>query len=187
MAVSEDEVVRQIYNWLLINGKHNRANAYSLASLEKASGINIPRGGKGNKLINFFLQRPELFGMVYINPGNHANVYAIVDAGKDPLSLFSRDAVPRLTQDEREQYSEDVAEKEDIDNMLKEASSARSPRSPPPTSFSLFSEEIIPKLKGGKSKSRSRSRSAKKSKSKSRSAKKSRSRKNRNRKSKSRH
>jgi hypothetical protein len=184
MAVSEDEVVRQIYNWLLINGKHNQANAHSLASLEKASGINIPRGGKGNKLINFFLQRPDLFGMVYITPGNHANVYAIVDAGKDPLSLFSRDAVPRLTQDEREQYSQDVAEKEDIDNMLNEASSARSP---PPPSFSLFSEEI-PKLKeGGKSKSRSRSRSAKKSKSKSRSAKKSRSRKNRNRKSKSRH
>lgn len=181
MAVSEDEVVRQIYNWLLINGKHNRANAYSLASLEKASGINIPRGGKGNKLINFFLQRPELFGMVYINPGNHANVYAIVDAGKDPLSLFSRDAVPSLTQDERKRYFEDdVAEKEDIENMLMEASSARSPL---PPSFSLFSE----KLKGGKSKSRSRSRSAKKSKSKSRSAKKSRSRKNRNRKSKSRH
>jgi hypothetical protein len=186
MAVSEDEVVRQIYNWLLINGKHNQANAYSLASLEKASGINIPRGGKGNKLINFFLQRPELFGMVYITPGNHANVYAIVDAGKDPLSLFSRDAVPRLTQDEREHFEGVVSEKKDIDNMLKEASSARSP---PPPSFSLFSEEIIPKLKGGKSKSRSRSRSrsAKKSKSKSRSAKKSRSRKNRNRKSKSRH
>jgi hypothetical protein len=184
MAVSEDEVVRQIYNWLLINGKHNEDNVYSLASLEKDSGINIPRGGKGNKLINFFLQRPELFGMVYKNPGNHANVYAIVDAGKDPLSLFSRDAVPRLTQDERKRYFEDdVAEKEDIDNMLKEASSARSP---PPPSFSLFSEEI-PRLKeGGKSKSRSRSRSrsAKKSKSKSRSAKKSRSRKNRNRKSK---
>ena len=180
MAVSEDEVERQIRRWLLENGKTNRDTASSLASLEKDSGIRIPRGGRDNNLINFFLKRPELFGMVY-RRNKYPHVYAIV-------SLFSRDAVPRLTQDEREQYFQDVADKqareEDIDNMLVEASSTRSP---PPPPLSLFSgEELPPRLLGGKSKSKSRSAYKSKSRSarKSRTARKSKSRKNRNRRNK---
>jgi hypothetical protein len=181
MAVSEDEVERQIRRWLLENGKTNRDTASSLASLEKDSGIRIPRD---KNLINFFLKRPELFGMVY-RRNKYPHVYAIV-------SLFSRDAVPRLTQDEREQYFQDVADKqareEDIDNMLVEASSMRSP---PPPPLSLFSGEELPprlppRLLGGKSKSKSRSAYKSKSRSarKSRTARKSKSRKNRNRRNK---
>ena len=104
MAVSEDEVVRQIHRWLLENGKTNQAAASSVGSLEHESGIMIPREGKDKKLlINFFIQRPELFRMAY-RGYKSPHVFAIVAEGKDPLSLFSRDAVPRLTQDERDQY-----------------------------------------------------------------------------------
>jgi hypothetical protein len=124
MAVSEDEAVRKIHRWLLENGKTNRDTASSLSSLERDSGIMIPRGG--NKLINFFTQRPELFGMVYKRGEKYQHVYAIVAVGKDPLSLFSRDAVPRLTQDERDQYADGGKSKSKSRSVRKSKSRSRS-------------------------------------------------------------
>jgi hypothetical protein len=156
---NENEAER-LYDWLLRNGHTSEVNAHTLASLPRRSGTVIPdEMRRDGKLLTFFEDRPNLFGIVRgTDEARNVSIYAIdfrqeyrdrpAPRGRGGLTIYQN----------RADAAREAAE---IDDLLRQATS--------PDYRSM----------GGKYKSKS------KSKSKSRSAKKSRSRINRNRRSKS--
>jgi hypothetical protein len=155
----------QLYDWLMRHGHTSEENAHDLAGLTQRSGIQVPRHMRRNgKLVNFFLDRSNIFGIVRgTDEAQNPSIYAR-DFRQEYRGRPARGRGGLQTYVNRRDAARDAAE---VDDMLEEA--------------------IMYRATGGKSKSKSKSksRSAKKSKSRSRSARKSRSRKNRNRRSKS--
>ena len=70
----------QLYAWLLQNGYTSEQHANPLASLLKRSGIDVvPNNMKRGKLLNFFEERPYLFGIVRgTDEAKNISIYAIL-------------------------------------------------------------------------------------------------------------
>jgi hypothetical protein len=159
----------QLYDWLMDNGYTSEENAHSLASLLQRSGTVVPDEMKREgKLLNFFKDRSNIFGIVYgSNRERNPSIYAR-DFRQEYRGRPARGRGGLQTYVNRRDAARDAARNAaEVDDMLEEA--------------------MMYRATGGKSnsKSKSKSRSAKKSKSRSRSARKSRNKKNRNRRSKS--
>lgn len=194
----------QLYDWLMDNGYTSEENAHDLAGLTQRSGIQVPRHMRRNgKLVNFFLDRSNIFGIVRgtdeaQNPSIYAREpgqsYRHPPRGRGGLHTYQtrRDAAQAQAQAQADAQAAAQAQAQaDADARLSrlqahfaanaaDAQDEINRNTPGHPSY-------IWKLGGkySKSKSKSKSRSARKSKSRSRSARKSRSRKNRNRRSKS--
>jgi len=189
-----------LYNWLLEHGHNSPERAHKLASLLQISRIRIPHNMRTNgKLVNFFLERPAMFGVVYgSDEAQNPSIYAVTvireeeDRGRGRGPSRGRGGIhnnyqpSRLAQEilDAEEDAEMVDEIPFIENLptneRREYDFSR--ESPYPVTF----DQIAPAAAGpalfrydygGKKQS--------KSKSKSRSTRKSRSRKNRIRRSKS--
>jgi hypothetical protein len=186
-----------LYNWLMDSGYNSEENAYSLADLTQRSGTHVPGYmRRDGKLVNFFLDRSNIFGVVDYVVGfrgmQHPRIYAkasgksyrqeqaidtarreqAIDTARQNLRTFEIGDADQAAADARlsrfREYFADNAALEETE---------RQRNSPWGTGYKW--NEML----GGKSKSKSRS--AKKAKSRSRSARKSRNKKNRNRRSKS--
>ena len=186
-----------LYNWLMDSGYNSEENAYSLADLTQRSGTHVPGYmRRDGKLVNFFLDRYNIFGVVDYVVGfrsmQHPRIYAkasgksyrqeqaidtarreqAIDTARQNLRTFEIGDADQAAADARlsrfREYFADNAALEETE---------RQRNSPWGTGYKW--NEML----GGKSKSKSRS--AKKAKSRSRSARKSRNKKNRNRRSKS--
>jgi hypothetical protein len=70
----------QLYAWLLQNGYTSEQHANPLASLLKRSGIDVvPNNMKRGKLLNFFEDRPNIFGIVRgTDEAKNISIYAIL-------------------------------------------------------------------------------------------------------------
>jgi hypothetical protein len=175
----------QLYDWLMDNGYTSEENAHSLASLTQRSGTVVPDEMKrAGKLLNFFKDRSNIFGIVYgSNRERNPSIYAR-DFRQEYRGRPARGRGGLQTYVNRRDAARD-ADQAAADARLREYFAAnaaleeteRQRNSPWGTGYKW--NEML----GGKSKSKSRS--AKKSKSRSRSARKSRNKKNRNRRSKS--
>ena len=70
-----------LYNWLMDSGYNSEENAYSLADLTQRSGTHVPGYmRRDGKLVNFFLDRSNIFGVVDYVVGSrgmqHPRIYA---------------------------------------------------------------------------------------------------------------
>ena len=81
----EQVVEGLLYNWLMDNGHTSEENAYSLSGLTQRSGTHVPGYmRRDGKLVNFFLDRPNIFGVVNYVVGSrgiqrgiqHPSIYA---------------------------------------------------------------------------------------------------------------
>ena len=190
-----------LYNWLMDSGYNSEENAYSLADLTQRSGTHVPGYmRRDGKLVNFFLDRSNIFGVVDYVVGSrgmqHPRIYAkasgksyrqeqAIDTARREQAIYTaRQNVRTFEIGDADQAADQAAADARL-SRLREYFAAnaaleeteRQRNSPWETGYEWN------KMLGGKSKSKSRS--AKKSKSRPRSARKSRSRKNRNRRSKS--
>jgi|LakMenEpi03Aug12_release.lakeMendotaPanAssembly.Ray.scaffolds.fasta_scaffold64363_2 hypothetical protein len=150
-----------LYNWLMDNGHTSEENAYSLSGLTQRSGTHVPGYmRRDGKLVNFFLDRPNIFGVVDYVVGSrgiqHPSIYA-KESGKSyrqeqviKVAADQADADARLSQF-REYFAANAA--------LEETERQRNS----PFGKGYKWNEML----GGKSKSKSRSRSGRKSRRKS--------------------
>lgn len=182
-----------LYNWLMDNGHTSEENAYSLSGLTQRSGTHVPGYmRRDGKLVNFFLDRPNIFGVVDYVVGSrgiqHPSIYAkasgrsyrqeqaidtarreqAIDTARQNLRTFEIGTDPDADQAAADARLSRFREYFDANAALEETERQRN---------SPFGEGYTwTKMLGGKSKSKSRSRSGRKSRRKSR---------NRNRRSKS--
>lgn len=196
----------RLYDWLMRHGHTSEENAHSLAGLTQLSGTVVPGNmRREGKLLNFFKDRPNIFGIVRgtdeaQNPSIYAKEpgqsYRHPPRGRGGIRTYvnRRDAAQAQAQaDADAQAAADAQAQAAADARLSRlreyvADSAASEQSEIDRNTPGNPSYNWNQLVGGKyskSKSKSKSRSARKSKSRSRSARKSRSRKNRNRRSKS--
>jgi hypothetical protein len=182
--MANDEFIEgEIYDWLMANRHTSEERAEKLSSLMQRSGTHVPRYmRRDDKLVNFFLDRPNLFGVVDYDvesrnvqyPGIYAIDFRQEYRGRPPargrggIRTYSSRKNAQAAADARlsrfQEYFADsnASEQREIDRNT-------------PGNPSYNWSELI----GGKYSKKS------KSKSRSRSARKSRSRKNKNRRSKS--
>lgn len=198
------DVDRQIYNWLMQRNFTSDEHAHPLASLLQRSEIVLPDNMKRDgKLINFFVDRPNLFGIVSgSDRAQNKSIYAIVEReGNRSRShrIIGRGGPYRLGLGRHEYVRSEEGQKffdaEEDAQMVDDAILANLPTnenseydfSREPSSLVTFDQMAAKRAAqvpqsidygkyGGK----------KKSKSKNRSARKSRSKKNRNRRNRSR-
>jgi hypothetical protein len=193
----------QLYAWLLQNGHTSEQHANPLASLLKRSGIDVvPNNMKRGKLLNFFEDRPYLFGIVRgTDEAKNISIYAIPQEregnrgrdrprGRGGPGRYVRSQEAQELLDAQEQQEQELLyaqEQELFDaQMLNDAIRPNYP--PQMTEYNNLHNMHSPFFvnaahkKGGKSKSKSRS--TRKSKTARKSRRKSRSRKNRNRRNK---
>jgi len=192
----------QLYDWLLQHGYTSDEHAHALASLVKRSGIAVPK--RDGKLLNFFEDRPRLFGIVKgSDEAENRRIYAIPreregnrgrdhPRGRGGPGRYVRSQEAQELLDAQEQELLDAQEQELLDaQMLNDAIRPNLSLDYPPqmteynnrhNMHSPFFVNAAHKKEGGKSKSKSRS--TRKSKTARKSRRKSRSRKNRNRRNK---
>lgn len=190
----------QLYDWLLQNGYTSEQHANPLASLVKRSRIAVPK--RDGKLLNFFENRPYLFGIVRgTDEAKNISIYAIPQEregnrgrdrprGRGGPGRYVRSQEAQKLLDAQEQQEQELldAQKQELfdDQMLNDAIRPNYP--PQMTEYNNLDNMHSPFFvnaahkKGGKSKSKSRS--TRKSKTARKSRRKSRSRKNRNRRNK---
>lgn len=179
----------RLYDWLLQNGYTSEQHAYPLASLLKRSGIAVPK--IDGKLLNFFENRPYLFGIVRgTDEAKNISIYAILrerEGNRGRGHTRGRGGPGRYVRSQEAQELLDAQKQELLDaQMLNDAIRPNYP--PQMTEYNDLHNMHSPFFvnaahkKGGKSKSKSRS--TRKSKTARKSRRKSRSRKNRNRRNK---
>lgn len=90
-SANADDVERRIYRWLIQGEYTSEERAYKLATLLRQSHINIPVDMiRNGKLINFFMDRPNLFGIVRD------------DSSSKIPSIYAIDAIDDIEEIERE-------------------------------------------------------------------------------------
>jgi len=199
MANEAIMVEGRLYDWLMRHGHTSEENAHSLAGLTQLSGTVVPGNmRREGKLLNFFKDRPNIFGIVRgtdeaQNPSIYARDFTQEYRGRPARGRGGYITYVNRKNAAQAQAQADADAQAAADARLSrlreyfadsDASVERERKRNTPGDQSYIWNHLV----GGKyskSKSKSKSRSARKSKSRSRSARKSRSRKNRNRRSKS--
>jgi hypothetical protein len=188
------DVARQIYNWLLQREFTSGERAHRLASLMRNSRIIIPDDMiRNGKLINFFTDRPNIFGVVRddSSPARLPSVYAVVEREGNRGTFRGRGGPGRsgsgrheyVRSEEGQKILDKMLDAEEDAQMVDDAILPNLPPLPPthrgefdltrePSSLVTFDQMAAKRADqipqninyGGKKKSKSKSRIDKKSK-----------------------